>query len=112
MENRETPRACARRELEEETGWRASKLTPIGRYYPNPHWGTFQGHFFLGEGLLEGRAHPDRGESLRPVLLSIDEVYRRFHNGRFRGGSTIVGLTMAEGRLRMLGLLPRESQSI
>jgi ADP-ribose pyrophosphatase len=91
--------------LEEETGWRARKLTRIGQYYPNPHWGTFAGHIFLGEELSEGRIHPDPGEALRPVLLPIDEVYRRFRQGKFRGGSTIVGLSMAEARFRALGLL-------
>jgi ADP-ribose pyrophosphatase len=105
LEPDETPRAGARRELEEETGWKARKLTPIGRYYPNPHWGTFQGHFFLGQELRPGRPHPDPGESVRPVLLPAREVYRRLHQGRFFGGSTLVGLFLAEGRLRTMGVL-------
>jgi ADP-ribose pyrophosphatase len=107
MEPHETARAAARRELEEETGWSAGRLTLLGRYHPNPHWGTFEGHVFFGDRLIEGRIHPDPGESLRPVLLPIREVYRRFHRGRFRGGSTIVGLSMAEERLRTMGLLPK-----
>ncbi len=105
IEPGETPRAAARRELEEETGWTARKLSPIGRYYPNSHWGTFQGHFFLGEGLTLGPRHTDPGESVRPVLLPLGEVYRRFHQGRFRGGSTLVGLHMAENLLRGKGWL-------
>ncbi|MCI4372889.1 MAG: NUDIX hydrolase [Thermoplasmata archaeon] len=104
LEPGETPRAGARRELEEETGWMARKLTPIGRYYPNSHWGTFQGHFFLGEGLRQGRPHPDPGESVRPMLLPVGEVYRRLHKGRFSAGSTMVGLFLAEDRLRKIGL--------
>lgn len=110
IEPKETPRRAARRELKEETGWTARKLTRLGRYHPNPHWGTFEGHVFLGERLREGPTHPDVGESLRPVLIPIVEVYRRLHRGRFLGGSTIVGLTMAEERLRTLGLLPRSSR--
>jgi ADP-ribose pyrophosphatase len=110
IEPNETPRRAARRELEEETGWRARKLTRLGRYHPNPHWGTFQGHAFLAERLEEGATHPDVGESMRPVRLPIAEVYRRLHRGRFLGGSTIVGLTMAEERLRGLGLLPRDER--
>ena len=105
IEPGESPRDAARRELEEETGWRAQRLLPLGRYYPNPHWGTFQGHIFLGEGLTRGSPRPDPGESVRPVLLPIGEVYRRLHGGRFFGGSTLVGLHLAEDRLRRKGLL-------
>lgn len=109
IERNETPRAAARRELEEETGWKARRLTPLGRYHPNPHWGTFEGHVFLGDELSAAGAHPDVGESLRPLLLPVGEVYRRFRQGRFLGGSTIVGLALAEDRLRARGLLRRIS---
>lgn len=105
LEPGETPRAGARRELEEETGWRARKLSLIGRYYPNPHWGVFRGHIFLGEGLRLGRAHPDPGEFVRPVVLPVREVYRRLKLGQIHGGSTLVGLYLAEPRLREMGLL-------
>ncbi len=105
LEPGETARAGARRELEEETGWKARKLNLIGRYYPNPHWGVFRGHIFLGEGLRLGRAHPDPGEFVRPVVLPVREVYRRLKLGRIHGGSTLVGLYLAEHRLREMGLL-------
>ena len=101
----ETPRSAARRELAEETGWKARKLTVLGRYFPNPHWGAYEGHLFFAEGLTEDRADPDPGEALRPVLLSVRDVYRRFHSGRIRAGSAIVGLSMAEPRFRAMGLL-------
>ena len=107
LDPNETPRSAARRELEEETGWTARKLSRLGRYYPNPHWGTFAGHVYLAEQLQAGETHPDVGESLRPVLVPVREVYRRLHRGRFFAGSTIIGLTMAEEPLRGLGLLPR-----
>ena len=109
IEAKEGPRAAARRELEEETGWRAGRLTRLGRYYPSPHWGTTEGHIFFGERLTESRPHPDPGESLRPVLLPVGEVYRRLRRGRFLGGSTIGSLSLAEARFQALGLLPRAS---
>lgn len=105
LEPRETPRAGARRELEEETGWRARRLTSVGRYYPNPHWGAFRGHVFVAEDLSPGLAHPDPGEFVRPVVLPVREVYRRLGQGRIRGGSSLVGLYMAKRRLRELRLL-------
>jgi ADP-ribose pyrophosphatase len=103
----ESPRNAARRELEEETGWKVGKLTALGRYHPVPHWSSVEGHIFLGEHLRRGRIEHDPGESIRPVLLPIRDAYRRFHKGRFLAGSAIVGLSMAEPRLRDMGLLPR-----
>jgi ADP-ribose pyrophosphatase len=103
----ESPRHAAQRELEEETGWRPRKLTSLGRYHPIPHWSTVEGHLFLAEHLLEGRIDRDPGEPLRPVLMPVREVYRRLHQGRLRAGNAIVGLSMAEPRLREMGLLPR-----
>jgi ADP-ribose pyrophosphatase len=110
IEPGESPRAAARRELEEETGWRARRLVPLGSYYPNPHWGSYRGHLFLGTGLRAGTRHPDPGESLRPVLLPADAVYRRLGEGHFFGGSTLVGLFMAERHLRRRGWLTGRSR--
>jgi ADP-ribose pyrophosphatase len=105
IEPGETPRAAARRELEEETGWRARRLVTLGSYYPNPHWGNFRGHVFLGSGLRRGPTNPDPGEALRPILLPVEEVYRRLEGGRFFAASTLVGLYMARSRLRGQGWL-------
>lgn len=105
LEPGETPRAGARRELEEETGWSARQLTSIGRYFPNPHWGAFRGHIFLAGDLSPGQMHPDPGEFIRPVTLPVRDVYRRLNRGLIRGGSSLVGLYLAESRLRAMGLL-------
>jgi ADP-ribose pyrophosphatase len=109
MEPGESPRSAAGRELAEETGWRAGRLVPLGSYYPNPHWGSYLGHFFLGEGLRPGLRNPDPGESLRPLLLPVEEVYRRLEEGRFLAGSTLVGLFLAERHLRRKGWLSGRS---
>jgi len=111
IEPGESPNSAARRELEEETGWRARTLVPLGRYYPNPHWGSFCGHLFLAEGLRRGSQHPDPGELLQPVLLSVESVYRRLERGRLLGGSTLVGLFLAEPHLRRRGWLTAPSPS-
>ena len=106
LERGETPRSGARRELREETGWEARRLTRVGRYYPVPHWSTMQGHLFVGDRLVPGIATPDPGESVFPVRLPVEEVYRRLRRGRFLGGSTLVGLHLAEPVLRDRGWLP------
>ena len=75
----ETPEAAARRELLEETGFRAGKLTLLGSCSPNP--ALFSNRFwcYLAEELEQtGSVHPDADELLRYSLTPIPEVLARF----------------------------------
>lgn len=69
----------ALRELEEETGYRAGKITCLGRVSSNP--ALFKNHFsvFLAEELVQtGEQHLDEDELLRYEEHPIGEVIRRF----------------------------------
>ncbi len=61
----EEPAAAVARELEEETGYRAGRVLPLGVYRPNPAHFTNRVHAFVAldcEPLHDG--HPDHGEDL------------------------------------------------
>lgn len=71
----EDPAITARRELEEETGFHAGRLTHLGTVSPNP--ALFKNHFhcYLAEDLeATGEQHLDADELLRYELHPIDEV--------------------------------------
>ena len=53
LEKKETPIKCAFRELEEETGYRAKKMTPLITYYPSIGYNTEGIHCFVASGLKE-----------------------------------------------------------
>ena len=75
----EDPARTALRELEEETGYRAGKITCLGRVSANP--ALFKNHFsvFLAEDLVQtGKQHLDADELLKYEELPIEEVIRRF----------------------------------
>ena len=75
----EEPEQTALRELQEETGYRAGKITCLGRVSSNP--ALFKNHFsvFLAEDLVQtGEQHLDEDELLKYEELPIDEVIRRF----------------------------------
>ena len=75
----EDPMETARRELYEETGFRAGKLTHLGSCSPNP--ALFRNHFhcYLAEELEPtGTQHLDADELLRHELLPIDAVLAEF----------------------------------
>ena len=69
----------ALRELEEETGYRAGKITCLGRVSSNP--ALFKNHFsvFLAEDLVQtGEQHLDEDELLRYEEHPIEEIIARF----------------------------------
>ncbi len=79
IEPGEDPAVAAARELEEETGYRAGKLTCLGRVSSNP--AIMQNHFsiFLAEDMVQtGSQHLDKDEFIMVEEYPIAEVIERF----------------------------------
>lgn len=71
----EDPAVTARRELEEETGFRAGKLTHLGTVNPNPALFSNHFHCYLAEELTPtGGQHLDADELLNCELVDVDKV--------------------------------------
>lgn len=85
---------CARRELEEETGWRAGKVLPLASVYSSPGILNEAMRFFLARELEAGTADPDPGEEIEVVPLTVAEALRRVRSGEIRDGKTVTGLLL------------------
>ena len=71
----EDPEAAARRELEEETGCKAGKLTKLGSVNPNPALFSNHVHFYLAKDLQTvGKQKLDEDEFINCMELSKKEV--------------------------------------
>ncbi len=84
IEQGEAPEVTAARELQEETGFIAGKLTCLGRCSSNP--ALFKNHFycFLAEDLTPtGEQHLDQDELLHYYLIPVREVIDSFGNAQF-----------------------------
>ena len=88
----EDPEACARRELEEEVGYRAGRMVRAATYYSSVGFVDEQMHVFLAFDLEKTSQRPDRDERIRPVVLSPEEVRRGLEDQRFEDSKTIIGL--------------------
>jgi ADP-ribose pyrophosphatase len=118
LEPHERPREGARRELEEETGYRAGELLRLGWYYPSPARLTSRGTLFLGRKLRHGRRRPDATEDLETVEIPVAQAYQRWRRGEIHDAAGQIGLGLAEPLLfgtrraaRSKRLIPRVAGS-
>ena len=96
----EDPLDCAVRELAEETGLRAGRMTLLTSILTTPGFCTEQIAIYLAEGLTQGETHPDEDEFLGLVRIPLDEAVAMVLRGELRDSKTICGLMMAREILR------------
>jgi ADP-ribose pyrophosphatase len=91
---------CGRRELEEETGWRAGRLRRLGQFYAAPGFISEQMTIFLARGLRKTVASPEPDELLRPEALTLAQALARIRRGTICDAKTIIGILFAARVLR------------
>lgn len=84
--------AAARRELSEEIGALAGRMTPLGVYVSSPAILTERIYCFLAEDLTFGECHPDEDENLLPVKMSLKEAVGLVLDGTLEDGKTLFAL--------------------
>jgi ADP-ribose pyrophosphatase len=94
LEPGEDPVDCARRELEEETGYRAGTITRLFGQYLAPGYSSERLTVYEARDLTPGRAHPDDDERVEVVRVPAREMYRKVFSGEIEDAKTIAGLLM------------------
>ncbi len=92
VEQGESPAKTARRELEEETGYRARELKEVLSFYVTPGYSTEFMRLYIARGLERASSCPDTDEILEPVPLREDEAREMLEGGKFQDAKTILGL--------------------
>lgn len=84
VEDQEDPAEGVKRELLEETGYRASDIVRVGKIYPNPALQTNTMHCFLAlDAEKVADQHLDDGEQIEVHLVPLDEVFEMLKRGEF-----------------------------
>jgi ADP-ribose pyrophosphatase len=94
MDEGEERLAAAKRELKEETGYRAKKWTKLVRYFASPGFLGEWMQVFLAEDLIAGEATPEEDELLEVVLVPLSEVLQMIDEGRILDGKTLVAVQL------------------
>lgn len=89
-----SPIDCARRELEEETGYRPGQLTPLYSIHGSPGFSNEVLHLFKASDLekVANPLPPDEDELLVHHQLSLAEGLEAIESGRITDGKTIIAI--------------------
>ncbi len=90
----ETVLSCGRREIVEETGYRAKKFTRLGYIYPVPGYSTEKIVIFKAEGLSKENAQLDKDEIIESLIVTRKQLKAMFAKGKIVDAKTICALTL------------------
>ena len=99
LEPGEDPLAGAKRELLEETGYKAKHWSKLVRYYASPGFLGEWMQIFVAEGLTPGDAQPEEDEQIELFAVPLSELLREIEGGRILDAKTIAA-TLLYDRLR------------
>jgi ADP-ribose pyrophosphatase len=83
--------AAAKRELIEETGYRAKKWTKLVRYFASPGFVGEWMEIYLATGITLGIAEPEDDEKIEVRLVPLSQLVKMCAAGEIHDGKTIVG---------------------
>jgi ADP-ribose pyrophosphatase len=88
----ETPREAAERELREETGYRAKRFKTFLEFFPTPGFLEEKMYLLLAEGLTPGKAEPEDDEKIIARPYTRKQVEQMIRNGKLQDAKTIAGV--------------------
>lgn len=90
----ESPDQTAPRELSEETGYRAGKITRIAEWFVSPGVMTERMYLYLCEDLTPGPTQHQPDERLEPVIVAWSEALAMIRDGRIVDAKSMLAILL------------------
>jgi len=100
LEVGENPDYAAKRELEEETGYRAKSWKSLGYINTTPGICTEKLYLYSASDLEFVGEHPDEGEIIKCYEYKLEDVYKMICNGEINDSKTICAIVRAKGLMK------------
>ncbi|WP_168119221.1 NUDIX hydrolase [Paenibacillus sp. HB172176] len=92
LDSGEDPMEAAARELEEETGYRAKKLTLLNSFYTSPGFADEKLYLYFADELEQGVQNPDEDEELIVKAITMEQAEKYLAEGRIDDAKTVLAV--------------------
>lgn len=99
LDDGEDPKVCAAREIREETGKAAEKLTKLGEFFLAPGYSTEFMIVYLATGLSDNPLDADDDEFLSVEPIPISDAIKMAERGEIPDAKSLAALFMAKASL-------------
>jgi ADP-ribose pyrophosphatase len=96
----EAPLAAAKREMIEETGYRAKKWTMMLRYFASPGFLGEWMQIYLARDIRPGEAAPELDEQIEVLRVPLSEAMKMVAGGKIHDGKTLIALQLYDNARR------------
>lgn len=110
LDGGETPESCAAREIEEETGFRAGRLVPMGWIWTTPGFTDERIWLYLATELSPSRQALEADEALTVERMPLARAVELAASGEIRDAKSVCALLRSRHFLRAAGLGDRGTQ--
>jgi ADP-ribose pyrophosphatase len=94
IDSGEAPLAAAKREMIEETGYRAKRWTLLRKYFASPGFLGEWMQIYLARDIREGAAAPEPDEHIEIFRMPLSEALGLITDQKIHDGKTLIGLLL------------------
>ena len=102
LEKGESPKHCALREIQEETGYKAKRMTHLITYYPSVGYTTEAIHCFVASGLTKVKRKLDTDEFITVKKMELSRLIKMIKSGKIIDSKTICAVMVYAAKKKLL----------
>ena len=102
LEKGESPKACALREIQEETGYKAKRMIHLVTYYPSVGYNTETIHCFVASGLTQVKKKLDTDEFITVKKMELPKLLKMIKAGKIVDSKTICAVMIYAAKKKLL----------